>query len=230
MILYEDAYCLAVCKPENMLVHHSHYARNLQDEETLLDYISAFHKTSVYPIHRLDYKTSGVVLCAKEKDYVKEFQKLFDTQVITKQYLALVRGFINESGVIETPIKDLSGKYKEAKSIYTRIERFTINMAVHPYQEARYSLVQFTPQTGRQHQLRKHANKMSHPIIGDHKYGNRHHNKMFASCLGLPHLFLHAQSLRFTHPLLSTEICIEAPLPAYWDVLFKKLKDLKTIG
>ena len=66
------------------------------------------------------------------------------------------------------------------------------------------------------HQLRIHANKISHPIIGDHKYGNRHHNKMFEEELKMPNLFLHAYKLNFVHPYLGVKLVLKAKLPGFW--------------
>lgn len=220
-VLYEDAYCIAFAKPNNLLVHHSHYARNI-DELSLVEQLKALGYESVYPIHRLDRKTSGIILFAKDKQIVPPFQALFEVQSIQKKYLALLRGHVPEIGSIETPVKNERGNYKEALTLFRCIKHFTLAIPVQPYSESRYSLVEFEPKTGRMHQLRIHANKMSHPIIGDPKYGNRHHNHSFIEKLQISELFLHAAELNFEHPFTKERIVIHAPLPDFWQVFFDR--------
>jgi len=214
-LLYEDAYCLVVNKPSNLLVHHSYYARNI-DEQSLLQLLRDQGHPAVFPVHRLDRKTSGLLLLAKDREYVPAFQALFDQQEIAKKYLALLRGHVVSSGEISSPVKNDRGNYKEALTLFRTIQHLELDIPVQPYPTARYSLVEFTPKTGRMHQLRIHANKISHPIIGDPKYGNRHHNHMFAETLGLTHLFLHAHALAFTHPFTGQQLELQARLPENW--------------
>jgi len=215
-ILFEDDYCLIVNKPGNLLVHHSYYARNIE-EQSLVQLLKEQGYVSVVPVHRLDRKTSGVILLAKDKEHVAKFQELFESQQIAKKYYALLRGHVAGSGEIDSPVKNDRGNYKEAFTAYSVLKHFELAIPVEPYPTARYSLVEFIPGTGRMHQLRIHANKISHPIIGDPKYGNRHHNHMFEEKLGISNLFLHAHSLEFLHPFTGIQVSASAPLPAYWE-------------
>jgi tRNA pseudouridine65 synthase len=215
-ILFEDEYCMAINKPPNMLVHHSYSSRNLNDTQSLMEYL-AERTIPAYPIHRLDYKTSGVILLAKCKEQVSAFQELFENQTINKKYTALLRGFIDENGSIATPVKNEKGHYKEALTHFELVKTLHLKFNIPPYPTARYSLVNLFPKTGRTHQLRIHANKISHPIIGDPRYGNRHHNHFFSEQLNIPYLFLHAEELSFIHPFTSASICIKAKFPIFWD-------------
>lgn len=214
-IIYEDEFYIFVNKPNNLLVHHSHYARNIEEES--LVQLLAKQGLKAYPIHRLDRKTSGVIALAKEKEFVAPFQMMMEQNLTEKTYHALLRGHINDTGIIDSPVKNERGNYKEAKTIYTCLKHFELDIPVLPYPTARYSLVEFKPKTGRMHQLRIHANKISHPIIGDPKYGNRHHNHMFIEKFGNEKLFLHAQSLAFKHPFQLTDHKIEAFKPDFWN-------------
>jgi len=214
-ILWQDQYALAVNKPNNMLVHHSVYAGR-EGEESMLQQLKNMGVPRVYPLHRLDRKTSGLVLLAKLREDVPAFQKLFDEQKIRKTYRALLRGHVDAEGIVDTPVRNDRGNYRDALTHYRCIEHYELNVAVEPFETSRYSLVEMEPKTGRLHQLRVHANKISHPIIGDHKHGNRHHNRLFAEQFLLPDLFLHASELHFTHPFTNEEIHIHAPLPAFW--------------
>jgi tRNA pseudouridine65 synthase len=219
-ILFEDDYCLAINKPSNMLVHHSFSARNLKTTQSLMEHLT-HRNISAYPIHRLDYKTSGVILLSKNQAHVSAFQELFNQQNITKKYIALLRGFVDDFGTIDSPVKNEKGQYKEALTHFELIKTFHLNFTIAPYQTARYSLVNFFPKTGRTHQLRIHANKIAHPIIGDPRYGNRHHNHYFENELGITNLFLHAQQLNFTHPFTGSSISTQADPPAFWEMFYK---------
>lgn len=223
-IIYEDDHVFAVNKPNDVLVHKSHYARNITDHTLieLLQQQTQYH--SLMPIHRLDRKTSGVILFAKEKEYLPVFSKLFEHQAIHKTYKAIVRGHTPSSGEIDTPIKrDDNGVYKAALTHYKTLATVSLPIPVKPYDNARYSLIELMPKTGRMHQLRKHMNKISHPIVGDHKYGDRFHNRMFVEKMNLSTLLLHATKIEFIHPYSNQVTTITAPLPQPWDEILNKL-------
>jgi tRNA pseudouridine65 synthase len=214
-LLYEDDFVFAVNKPNDVLVHHSHYARN-EENATLIELLQEQNLIG-FPIHRLDRKTSGVILFSKNKSDVSLFQSLFEEKKIQKIYHSLLRGHVIEFGIIDSPVKNERGNYKEACTHFRCLKHFEIDIPVVPYPTSRYSLVEFQPKTGRMHQLRIHANKMSHPIIGDPKYGNRHHNHMFIEKMNVSQLFLHALSLEFHHPILDKKILIQAKKPIFWE-------------
>ena len=223
-ILYEDIYCIIVNKHNNVLVHHSYYARNIKDDSLLQILRKQFDGENFYPVHRLDRKTSGIIVLAKEKEFVSKFQVLFHTNDIQKKYYALVRGFCEKSGKIDSPVKNPdTSVHKDALTLYKNLSQKELKIPVAPYPTSRYSVLELEPKTGRMHQLRKHLNKISHPIIGDHKYGNRHHNQMFEKEFGLDLLFLHAYSLSFIHPFFNKTINLKAEIPFFWTNLFIKL-------
>lgn len=221
-ILFEDSYIIIVNKPNNVLIHNSYYARNIKDA-TLLELLQIQLNEIFYPIHRLDRKTSGVLVLAKQKSYVAVFQELFNSDTIQKIYLGIVRGFIDKPILIDSPVKNADTKvYKDAETLCEPLATHLLNIPVHPYENSRYSLVKLKPSTGRMHQLRIHMNKISHPIIGDYKYGDRFHNRLFESELACSNLFLHALSIEFTHPFTLKMIEIQAILPNDWKVIFDK--------
>ncbi|WP_456377382.1 pseudouridine synthase [Lutibacter sp.] len=215
-ILFEDDYIIIVNKPTNVLIHNSYYARNIK-VATLLELLFTQIGKSFYPVHRLDRKTSGVIMLAKEKKQVAIFQELLNNNTLKKTYLAIVRGFIKEPILVETPVKKPdTNVYKNAKTFCEPISTKELEIPVHPYNTSRYSLVKLTPSTGRMHQLRIHMNKISHPIIGDYKYGDRFHNRMFEEKFNCYNLFLHAHSIQFKHPKTCENIFIEASFPINW--------------
>ncbi|AEA44189.1 RluA family pseudouridine synthase [Fluviicola taffensis] len=215
-LIYEDEYCLVVSKPSNLIVHHSYYARNIE-ETSLTDLIREQGCLEACPVHRLDRKTSGLILFAKKAEWVADFQKLFENGEIEKKYLALLRGHLEAEGSIDSPVKNDRGNYKDALTKYTCLEHFERAYVIPPYEKQRYSLVELTPITGRMHQLRIHANKIAHPIINDPKYGNRHHNHYFQEVLGIHELFLHAQSLKFKQPFTGELVWLQEPFPDFWN-------------
>lgn len=220
-IVYEDDYCIIVNKPSNLLVHHSYYARNIE-EDSLVEVLKQQGFDSPIPVHRLDRKTSGLLLLAKSSEWVASFQRLFDEHQIQKTYLALLRGHVAAHGVVDSPVKNDRGNYKEALTEFRCLEHFERPFDIPPYPSQRYSLVEFSPKTGRMHQLRIHANKISHPIINDPKYGNRHHNHYFQEVLGIQELFLHAARLEFVHPMTAQLVNVKAELPAFWNVFLNR--------
>lgn len=222
-IIFEDEYILCVNKPNNVLVHHAHLSRNVADEDSLLQLIEAQKALKVYPIHRLDRKTSGIILLAKQKEYVADFQSLFTNNTIQKTYYGVVRGFSPETKIIDSPVKGRDAKvHKDALTELNTLAKITLNIPVKPYDSSRYSLVELLPKTGRMHQLRVHMNKISHPLIGDAKYGDKNHDLMYENQFGFNNLFLHAGQLEFSHPFTNEKMVLKATFPKDWLSLFDK--------
>lgn len=224
-IIFEDKYIICVNKPNNVLVHHAFLSRNVGDEDSLLQLIDKELNLKVYPIHRLDRKTSGMILMAKEKEFVSKFQELFIAKEIQKTYFGVVRGFSPESKIIDSPVKGRDANvHKEALTHLKTLENIILDIPVKPYDSSRYSLVEFLPKTGRMHQLRVHSNKISHPLIGDTKYGDKNHDVMFEDNFGWKNLFLHAGQLKFTHPFSLEKLVLKATFPKDWISLFDEFK------
>lgn len=223
-LLYEDEFIIAVNKPNNLLIHNSYYARNIR-ETTLLEGLQEHFNHQYFPLHRLDRKTSGVILLCKRKEDIPKFQEIFNEGKIEKIYYGIVRGFSPANGIIDTPVKHPeSRKYKEAETLFESKGQATLEIPVHPYPSSRYSLIRLVPKTGRIHQLRIHLNKISHPLVGDYKYGDRFHNRMYEENFGMHNLFLHAFSVKFEHPVTKEETYIKAEFPDNWKTLFERFE------
>ncbi|MCG1036793.1 pseudouridine synthase [Polaribacter sargassicola] len=222
-IIFEDNYIICVNKPNNILVHHAHHSRNVAEENSLLQLILEEKGIKVYPIHRLDRKTSGIILLAKETQYVSKFQELFTNNLIQKTYFGIVRGFSPETKTIDSPVKGRDAKvHKDALTFLKTLEQITLEIPVKPYDSSRYSLIELLPKTGRMHQLRVHTNKISHPLIGDPKYGDKNHNMMFEENFTCKNMFLHAGKLEFQHPFTNDKMLLKAVFPKDWSILFQK--------
>ena len=222
-ILYEDDFILCVSKPNNVVVHHAHHSRNVAEEESLLQILQQHTHQKVYPIHRLDRKTSGIILLAKESGFVAKFQELFTNNQIQKTYYGIVRGHAPETKIIDSPVKGRDANvHKDAETHLTTIKKVILDIPVKPYDTSRYSLVKLQPKTGRLHQLRIHMNKISHPLIGDPKYGDKNHNTMFIENFNCENLFLHAYTLEFVHPYSNEKLVLTANFPDEWKTIFNE--------
>lgn len=210
-VLYEDQWCVAVNKPHNCVVHQSKFVGTTTGL-SLVEIVRQSYPSAVL-VHRLDNKTAGIVLFAKEAKYITDFQQIWNNKDnCQKRYLALVRGHLMDDGTINSPVKNERGNYKEAETHFRTLLTLERPYEIKPYPTARYSIVEFSPTTGRWHQIRLHANKIAHPIIGDPKHGNRHHNHYFIDELNEERLFLQAFKLEFFHPFLQQKILIQVKL------------------
>ena len=222
-IIYQDNYCLLVTKPNNVLVHHAHHSRNKIEEESLIQLIENQFGKRYYPIHRLDRKTSGIILLASKREYVASFQALFTNNEIQKIYYGVVRGFSQDNKIINSPVKGRDALvYREAETHLNCLDKIELNIPVKPYDSSRYSLVELKPKTGRMHQLRIHMNKVSTPLINDAKYGDKNHDLMYAKQFGWKNLFLHAGSLEFIHPFTNKKLILKSSFSEDWVQLFQE--------
>ncbi len=220
-ILYQDDYIVVINKPSALLVHKSMIDKNeiYFAMKMLRDQIGQW----VYPVHRLDKPTSGVLLFALDTKSAKALSEQFATHTIQKTYIAVVRGYSDDAGVIEHPLsikldkiadKKASSKKEpqEALTIYKTLQRVELDVGVGKYEKTRYSLVELKPQTGRKHQLRRHMKHINHHMLGDTKYGRGEHNKFIREYLDVYRLLLHALCLEFEHPQTKQKMRVEAKL------------------
>ncbi|GGK78619.1 pseudouridine synthase [Rufibacter glacialis] len=214
-IIFEDAHYVAINKPNGLLVHRTRIAE--EKKEFALQILRDQLGYRLFPLHRLDRGTSGVLLFAKSAEATAPVVKAFSDRQPDKTYFAVVRGYAPEEGTIDSPIRpDKDHQHKDAQEAITHFKRLAtveLPIPVGPYQTARYSLVKIKPETGRMHQLRKHFAHLRHYIIGDKKHGDWRHNRMFLEELRSQSLLLHAASLQFEHPFTGESIEIKAALP-----------------
>ena len=214
-IIYEDAQYVAINKPNGLLVHRTRIAE--EKKEFALQLLRDQLGFRLYPLHRLDRGTSGVLLFAKTPAAAAPLVQAFSERQPDKTYFAIVRGYAPDAGTINSPIRpDKDHLHKEPQEALTHFQRLAtveLPIPVGPYQTARYSLIKIKPETGRMHQIRKHFAHLRHYIIGDKKHGDWRHNRMFLDELGSSSLLLHAAALQFVHPLTGAAIIIKAQVP-----------------
>ncbi|MGB5452178.1 MAG: pseudouridine synthase [Sedimenticolaceae bacterium] len=217
-ILYRDRHYVAIDKPPGLLVHRSPISRDrIFALQTLRDQLGQ----RVYPVHRLDRATSGVLIFGLSAESARRLAEQFEARLVDKVYLAVARGWVDESGLIDHPVADDEGNgvAQAARTQYRRVATIELPFAVDRYPSARYSLVSVTPETGRRQQIRKHFKHISHHLIGDTTHGNGKHNHLFRSRYGIHRLLLMSRHLGFIHPYEETRVMITAKPDASWQTI-----------
>lgn len=227
-ILYQDDYLVAVHKPSGLLVHRSALARG--ETEFLLQRLRDQLGKRVYPVHRLDRPTSGVIVFALSSTIAGLLSEAFSERQVEKRYLAVVRGKAPESERLDYPLREEDGTRPKAEmpampamTDIRRLDSVELPVQVDRYPVARYSLVEARPLTGRRHQIRRHLSRRGYPIIGDAKHGKSVHNRFFAEQMGATRLLLAATYLAFDHPLLDKRVQLSCALDDTMVALFNQL-------
>ena len=215
-VIYSDNSLIAINKPPGMLVHRT----KLDAHETVfaLQWVRDYIGQRVYPLHRLDKATSGVLVFAKSPEVARHWSEVWNTDAVHKHYLALVRGWPGLEGTINHPLRDPDSEpdspKKEAETTFKTIRNYLINRAIDRYDMSRFGLLELSPITGRRHQLRQHLKHINHPIIGDVRYGKGTYNRWARDQFGQARLFLHAHQLHLNDG--STHITITASPDPQW--------------
>ncbi len=200
-ILYEDNDCVAFYKPAGLLVIPTDKGGGRNMVSLVNDNKEA---QRLYPAHRLDRDTSGIILFAKGKDNQQRLMDSFKERKVKKTYTAFVHGRIKLSqGEIRIPIKDFYQK-KFQKNIPAQ-EALTRYKVIEYHKN--YTVVEVNPITGRTNQIRIHFLNIGHPLVGEHKYVFR---KDFD--LRFKRTALHAKELSWPHPVTGKMITVQAPL------------------
>lgn len=231
-ILYEDEHLVAIHKPAGLLVHRSYLAR--RERFFAMQLTRDLVGCHVFPVHRLDRPTSGVLLFAKSSEVANALCEQFASHTIEKQYLALVRGNMHESGILDYALKveldelgdknaDPNKAAQEAVTAYEPLLNTEIPYPSGRYPTSRFALVRLSPKTGRKHQLRRHMAHLRHPIVGDTTHGDGKQNAFFREHFSINRLWLIAKKLTFTHPITQTRLSIETELESEWETVFAEL-------
>ncbi|KJY92388.1 pseudouridine synthase [Vibrio neptunius] len=224
-IVFQDEYFVAVNKPAGMLVHRSWLDKHETQfvMQTLRDQIGQH----VFPLHRLDRPTSGVLIFALSSDVASQVMPMFANHEMVKTYHAVVRGWIEEAGRLDYALKveldKIADKHasqekeaQEAITDYCPLAKTEIPYSTGKFPTTRYCLMELKPLTGRKHQLRRHMAHLRHPIVGDTTHGDGKHNKLFREVYDSHRLLLHASRLEFVHPFTKQTVLIKAKVDDTW--------------
>jgi len=218
-ILYQDEYLVAINKPSGLLVHKSPIDK--KETEFALQLVRDQIGAYVYPVHRLDKPTSGVLVFALSSEIAKILSEQFREHSVEKEYLAVVRGYTKSEALIDYDLKVILDKKadkdgnsdkepQEAKTHYECLATIELPFRVSRYPVARYSLVKLLPKTGRRKQLRSHFKHSYHTIVEDTMYRRNEHNSYFREKVDCHRLLLHAHKIEFDHPVEPRKVLIEA--------------------
>lgn len=191
-VIYEDDWLLVVDKPSGLLTVPT--PRN--EERTLTSILN------LYPCHRLDRETSGLIIYAKNKVIQNKVMDEFRARQVKKTYVAFLRGVPSSlEGEIKNSIEGLS-----ARTLYKVVAK-----------KKDFAIVKVNPLTGRTNQIRIHFKQIGHPVLGETKYAFRRDFKIKAK-----RLMLHAESLEFKHPVTGKQLVLKCNLPEYFTDFLNK--------
>lgn len=219
-VLYQDEHLVAIDKPPSYHVHPPENDDYPVPRARICMYrVRDELRKKVFPVHRLDVATSGVLLFALNSETASALCAQFAEHSIGKTYWAVTRGWTPEEALIDMPLEsDSSGLLVDARTSYRKLAQVELPFAVGKrFPTARYSWLEVQPQTGRHHQIRRHFNRLSFPLVGDGTHGDSRHNQFFREQLGIAGLCLRAHKLSFTHPVLGKRIEITAPPREKWE-------------
>ncbi|QEY14976.1 tRNA pseudouridine(65) synthase TruC [Cellvibrio sp. KY-GH-1] len=222
-IIYCDEHLVAINKPSGLLVHRSEIDRH--ETRFAMQLVRDQLGQQVFPVHRLDKPTAGVLIFALSAHIAKKMGDIFSQHSLEKTYIALVRGHTPASIVVDHPLIEELDKYTDKKArsdkpaqtavtVFKTLATIELPFSVDKYPSTRYSLVECKPRTGRKHQIRRHLKHISHPIIGDAKHGKGIHNRFFQNQFNCSGLMLAATELQFNHPVTQAPLKFVAPLEA----------------
>lgn len=232
-ILFQDDHLVAINKPAGLLVHRSRV--DVHATEFALQMLRDQIGQIVFPVHRIDRPTSGVLLFALNKEIARELGEQFSSRIVRKSYYAIVRGKTPDSNRWDEPLVEKQDaatdqnarKDKPAQDAITEfsmLDTWTVPFSAGKYPESRYSLIEAKPLTGRKHQLRRHFNHMAHPIVGDTTYGDRRHNRLFREQFEVHRLLLVAKRLTFKHPVTESDVEVEAAVGVEFEKALSQLR------
>lgn len=211
-ILFTDDNFVAINKPPGILMHRTRISEdNVFVVQLLRDQIGQ----RVYPVHRLDRATSGVLVFGKNAEASGLLGEQVMEKTVEKKYLVIVRGWVPETGTIDYALEDPdSGRGRlQAITHFKRLGTSEIDHAIGlRHKTARFSLVEAQLETGRRHQIRKHFAHLNYPVINDRRHGDVKHNTYFRDVFDLHRMFLHSMFMSFQHPYTQETLSISAPV------------------
>ena len=208
-IVYRDENYVAAFKPAGLIVHRS--SSTLTHEPVLLQSLRDQLQCHLYPVHRLDRPTAGLILFGFSGAAAAKMVDLFTNRMVSKYYQALVSGLTPDSGWIDKPLgaksdddwvqnEDNNRLSQDALTQFETLARFQVARKNPMTSPSQFSLLEIKPMTGRTHQIRRHLNHIGHPVIGDHRHGYKHDNDMVVTATGVVRMLLTSMRLDFRHP------------------------------
>lgn len=202
-LLWQDDALVVLYKPAGWLVHRS--ALDAGERRWVLQTLRDQLGRHVYPVHRLDKGTCGLLVMALEPQAARLLGQAFAQQQVRKRYLALVRGWGPQQALVDHALRPddapPEAAAQPARTALRCLAQLQLPEVSDPrYPQTRASLMLAEPETGRRHQIRRHLKHVAHPILGDATHGKGAINRWWAARLGVQRLWLHAWQLQLPHP------------------------------
>lgn len=211
-IIYQDEHIIVVDKPVDLPVHKNDFMRH--DAPYLTKLIGDMSGKWILNVHRLDSKTSGLIVLAFTSEVAHHLALQFERKEVGKTYFAVVQGEPGEGSFDRKVVVKKKSKFKKpALTRFKTLKTVETNLSYKEKENVKLSLVEIDPETGRWHQIRQHFAQHHFDILGDSHHGDFTLNKMVAELTGIKRLFLHAGRLEFTHPETGGKLAFEAELP-----------------
>jgi len=217
-ILFQDEQLMVVDKPVDLPVHKNDFMPH--DAPYLTKLAGDITGKWIYNVHRLDSKTSGVIVLAFSSEVAHDLTLQFERKEVNKTYYAIVQGNPGEGTFSGKVLVKKRSKFKKPAVTNFKTLR-TVQTEISYKEKANVSLsfVEVNPETGRWHQLRQHFAKNMFDILGDSHHGDFTLNKIITEKTGVKRLFLHAGKLEFTHPETKERMSFKAPLPVEFETV-----------
>lgn len=192
-ILAQEKNWIAVHKPSGLVTYQD--AAGAGSPPGAKEALEKQVKRKLFPVHRIDKDTDGILVFASADSTARELTALFRSRTVKKAYLAVVHGTPPEKGVIDEPLEKNKSREKEpAITEYTRLAQAEV---VWDGEKRAYALVRCEMKTGRFHQIRRHMRLAGFPLCGDPEYGNGWDNRAFKERFGIERTLLRAVSVSF---------------------------------
>lgn len=213
-VLYRDEHVAVVDKPAGLMVHSNAWDRRAPN---LINILGGSLHSRVRTVHRLDRRTSGVMVVARSKEGAADLSRQLKSGTVAKRYMAVVRGHPDTHGTIDRSLtKSDNGTPLPARTEFERVATSILPAPVGRYEEAWFSLLCLRLHTGKRHQARRHLHHITHPIIGDPQHGDREWNEFVAARVGAWRLYLRSWELSFSLPGSGSVVTVQAGLPVSW--------------
>lgn len=219
-VLYQDEHIIAVEKPVGLPVHKNDFMPH--DAPYLTKLLGDITEKWIYNVHRLDSKTSGVIVLTFSTEMAHELTLQFERKEVMKKYMAIVQGNPGEGTFSDKVLVKKKAKFKKtAVTHFKTVKTVSTGMEHKDSDDVVLSLVEIQPETGRWHQLRQHFAKNRFDILGDTHHGDFKLNKIISEKTGIKRLFLHATELEFTHPATRDSLKLTSSLPSDFEAVLK---------
>nr|WP_321409014.1 pseudouridine synthase [uncultured Carboxylicivirga sp.] len=224
-VIYQDEDLIVVDKPVDLPVHKNDFMP--ADAAYLTKEVGLLTGKSVYPVHRLDSKTSGIIVLAFSREAAALLSQQFEQRKVKKSYVVVCKGIPGE-GTFDKPVLIKKKKKRvSASTYYKTLKSVSTKIGYKNFTDVDLSLVMVSPETGRWHQIRQHFAFERFDLLGDTQHGDWTLNKIMTAETGVKRLLLHAHTLSFIHPSSGEKMNLKAPIPGEFEQVLEQLKDFE---